>query len=164
MGIRHSETSDRVALEVEFDQHDGLLAHDPTVMARFDRHNLRSSVFHNAPVGVFDVDFAARQEADVGMHTQIGPDNGFHVHRPAKSAWVDHPLDACSPGASDLEPDVADCAALGALHGLEERIPPLGSAHLCLTSFRDRSGAPGILSGGLFLCHVSLFDERNGRC
>ncbi|MDQ3213835.1 MAG: hypothetical protein M3Q85_14235, partial [Acidobacteriota bacterium] len=67
MGLRHSETADRVTLEVEFDQHHRIVTNDPTVMARFDRHNLRSPVFHNTAVGVLDMDLSTRQEADVGV-------------------------------------------------------------------------------------------------
>src|SRR5882672_948457 len=108
MGIRHSETADRVTLEVELDEHHRLLTDDPTIVARLDRDNLRSLVFHNTAVGVFDVDFATRQEADVGVHAQVGPDDRFHVDRPAKSARIDHTLDARRAGTSDLEPDMAD--------------------------------------------------------
>ena len=97
MGIRHPEAADRVTLEIELDQHDWFLAHDPTVMPRIDRHDLGSLVFHDTAVGVFDVDFAARQEADVGVHAQGSSDDRFHVDRPPESGWVHHALDAAPP-------------------------------------------------------------------
>ena len=55
MGVWHPETADRVALEVEFDQHHRLLPPNPTVMTWLDRHDLRSSVFHDTTIGIFDV-------------------------------------------------------------------------------------------------------------
>src|SRR6187549_1674264 len=64
MCSRHPETVDRIALEVELDQDHRFLADDPAVMTRFDRDDLRRLVFHDAAVGVFDVDLAAREEAD----------------------------------------------------------------------------------------------------
>jgi len=79
MGIGHSEAADRLTLEVEFDQHHRLLADNPTVMSRLDCDDLGSFVFHDTTVTIFDVDFAARQKADVGVHAQVSPDNRFHV-------------------------------------------------------------------------------------
>jgi hypothetical protein len=58
MGVGHAQAADRVAFEIEFDHDDRLAPNDPAVMARFDRHDLRSLVFHDAAVGVFDVDLA----------------------------------------------------------------------------------------------------------
>ena len=80
MGIRHPEAADGVTLEVEFDQHDRLPAHHPTVMTRLDRDDLWGFMFHDTPVRIFDVDFASGKEPDVGVHTQVGSDNRFHVN------------------------------------------------------------------------------------
>ena len=77
MDLGHAESADGVTLEVEFDQHHGLPAHNPTVMTRVDRHDLGGLVFDDAAVGVLDVDFAARQKTHVGVHTQVSPDDGF---------------------------------------------------------------------------------------
>ena len=163
VGIRHSETADGVTLEIEFDQYHWLLAHDPTVVARFDRHNLRSLVFDDTTVGVFNVDLATRQESDVGVHAQLSADDRFHVDRPAKTARIDHALDARAAGTSDLEPDVADGPALGPLHRVKERIR-LGSAPRTLAPFRDTGGGTDVLSGVLLFCHVPLSGQQNGRC
>jgi hypothetical protein len=69
MSVGHSEAADRVTLEVEFDHHHRLAAHDPTVVTRFNRHNVRSLVLHNSAVGLFDVNLTTDEEADVGVHT-----------------------------------------------------------------------------------------------
>ena len=159
MGIRHSEAADGVTLEVEFDQHHRLIAHDPTVMARFDRHNLRSPVLDDTAVGVFDVNLAMSKEADVSVHAQVSPDNRFHVDRPAKSSWIYHALDACCAGTSHIEPDMADCAALSPLHRRKERIRRLRSALSAFASFRDYGGLPDALPGGLLFCHGPLSSE-----
>ena len=121
MGLRHSETTDRVPFEIEFDQHDRLSADDPAVMARVDRHNLRSLVLDDTTVGVFDVDLAADEEPDVRVHAQVRPDNRFHVDRPAESGRVHHALDARRAGTSHLEADVADFPELGPFHRREPR-------------------------------------------
>ena len=52
MDLGHAESADGVTLEVEFDQHHGLPAHNPAVMPRLDRHDLRGLVFDDATVGV----------------------------------------------------------------------------------------------------------------
>src|SRR5258705_13557544 len=101
MRIRHSETADGIALEVELDQHHRLLTHHPAVMSRFDRHNLWSLVFDDTAVGVFDVNLATRKETDVRVHAEVSADNWFHVDRPPESTGIDHALDACAAGASD---------------------------------------------------------------
>src|SRR6266446_1188670 len=105
MDIGHSEAADRFTFEVEFDQHHRLVTHHPTVMARLDRHNLRSLVLHDTAVGVFDVDFTPGEEADVGVHAKVSSDDRLHINRPAETGRIDHALDARGAGTSHLEPD-----------------------------------------------------------
>src|SRR6266446_6874049 len=108
MSVGHAETAHRVALEVEFDQHNRLFAHHPTIVAWFDGHDLRRLVFGGAPVAVFDVDLASLEKADVRVHATVRADDRLHVDRPAKSGRIDHALHASCAGASDLELDMAD--------------------------------------------------------
>ena len=122
MGLWHTETTDRVPFEIEFDQHDRLPADDPAVMPRVDRHNLGSPVLDDTTVGVFDVDLAADEEPDVRVHAEIRPDNRLHVNRPAESGRIHHALDARRAGTSNLEADGADLPKLGPLHRREKRI------------------------------------------
>src|SRR3954451_17554114 len=75
MARRHPEPVDGVPLEVELDQHHRLLADHPAVVPRFDRDNLRRLVLDDAAVGVLDVNLAAREEADVRVHAEIGADD-----------------------------------------------------------------------------------------
>src|SRR6266851_8125823 len=112
MSVGHSETVDRVALEVEFDEDCRVLAHDPAIMARFDGHRLRRLVFDRAAVGVFDVDLAPGQETNVGVHAQVRADDRLHIDRPAESGRIHHALHAGRAGTPNLEPDVADFAPL----------------------------------------------------
>src|SRR5437773_3786686 len=108
MGVGHPEATYRIALEVELDQHDRLVADDPTVMARRDLDNLRRFVFRNAAIAVRNVDLPRGEEAGVRVHTEVGSDRRFHVDRPAESRRVDHALDAPRARTPYLEPDVAD--------------------------------------------------------
>jgi len=124
MGIRHAETADGVALEVELDQHDRLAADDPAVVTRLDRHNLRRLVLDDAAVGVLDVDLAVREETDVRVHAEVGADGRLHVLRPPKAGRIDHPLDARLTGTPHFEPDVSDVAPLGAFHRRHQRVNP----------------------------------------
>ena len=96
-------------------EHDRLFADHPAVVPRLDRDDLRRLVLDDAAVGVFDVNLAAREESDVGMHAQLGADDRLHVHRPVESRRVDHPLDARGAGAADFELHMAEIAAGGTL-------------------------------------------------
>jgi ubiquinone/menaquinone biosynthesis C-methylase UbiE len=155
MGVWHSKATDRIALEVEFDQHHRLVPHDPTVMAGIDRHNLRRFVFHYATVGILDVNFPSSEEADVCVHAQVSPDNRFHVHRPAESGGIDHAFDARRASTAHIEPNVSDVASLGSLHRSEERLGRRWSAARSLASFHNPAGLSDGLPGGLLSCHVS---------
>src|ERR1700736_285186 len=108
MRFWHSQTAGSIALEVNFNQHRRLIADDPTVMAWLDRHNLRRLVFDDTAVRVFDVDLSSDEEADVGVHAEIGADHRFHVDRPPESGGIDQALDARGARASHFEPDVAN--------------------------------------------------------
>jgi hypothetical protein len=154
MGIGHPEAADGVALEVEFDQHHWLLAHNPTIVAWFDRQDLRSLVFHDTTVGIFDMDRALGQEADMGVHAQVGPHKRFHVGRPPESDGVHHALDARRASPSNLKPDTADFSALGTSHGRYERVQRLRLSPNGLASLRD-DRCPDVLSRGLLFRHAS---------
>jgi len=154
MTIGHPEPADRIAFEVELDQHHGFLADDPAVMSRLYRHDLGRLVLHDTPVGIFDVNFAARQKSDVGVHTEVGPDNRLHVDRPSESGGVHHALDAPRSSASNVEPHPSDLPAFSASHCGNERIralrlPPDGSARFRGGGFSDA------LSRGSLFCHVT---------
>jgi hypothetical protein len=79
MCVRHSEAADSVALEIEFDEHDGVVANDPGIVTRLDRDNLRRLVLGNAAVRVLDMNLALRQETNVRVHAELGTDERFHV-------------------------------------------------------------------------------------
>lgn len=122
MSGRHPEAVDGVALEIDLDQYDRFPADDPTVVPRFDCHNLRRFVFDDTTVRILDVNLAASQEANVGMHAQLGADDRLHVNGPSESGRVDHPLDACLTGRSNVELHVPEVTALRAFHRRQQRI------------------------------------------
>jgi hypothetical protein len=121
VAVGHAETANRVSFEVELDEDDGLSAHDPAIVPGLDGHNLRRFVLHDAAVGVLDVDFAAHEEPDVRVHTKVGADRRFHIDRPAEPGRIDHALDACLAGPSNLQPNVTDLAEFGAFDRCESR-------------------------------------------
>jgi hypothetical protein len=122
-------------------------------VTRFDRNDLRRFALDDAAVGVLDVNLALGEEADVGVHAEVGTDRRLHVLGPVESRWIHHPLDACGAGAGDIELDVTDVAPLRAIHRREQRIARAsGRASLCgLACLRRRTN-------GLAFHRTSLAD------
>jgi len=67
MSGRHTESGDRITLEVEFNQNGGFAADYPTIMARFDYNSLRSCEFQNTTVLILNMDLALGEESDVSV-------------------------------------------------------------------------------------------------
>jgi len=111
MTLGHSETTDRVSFEIEFDEHDGFVADDPAVVSRFDRDDLWRLAFHAAAIRVFDVNPSASEKADMRVHAVIGAHDRFHVDRPPESRRVDHALHARLAGTSRFHTNMTDVAA-----------------------------------------------------
>jgi hypothetical protein len=116
MSLRHPEPLDGVPLEIEFHQHRGLVSHNPPIVSRLDRYNLRSGKFKRAPIGVLHMDSAPRQEPDVRMHAQVRADDAFHVSGPAESGRIDYPLYPRRAGPDNVEFKTANLAMFGLLH------------------------------------------------
>ena len=108
--------------KIELDDDNGLLADHPTVVARFDREDMRRLVLNDATVRVLDVDFTTREKAGMRVHAEIGADDVLHVFRPSESRWINHPFDARRASASNIEAHVSEVAMRGASHGREQRI------------------------------------------
>src|SRR5208283_3046409 len=126
VALGHSTHASRLVLEVEFDQYSRLGTHHPALVARLDNHYLRRSELRDAAVRVLNMDLTVGEEPDVGVHAEIGSDDGFDVGRPAESRRVNHTLDAGRAGAGDVELDSGNLLVLGSLHRCKERV---GSAH-----------------------------------
>jgi hypothetical protein len=142
VGLGHPEDTGRLTFEVEFDYHGRRASHDPPVMTRLDRHDLRSLELHNAAVGILNVDLALREKPYMGMHAQFSADDRFHVGGPAEASRIYQAFDPPGAGGADLEPDAANLAAVGATHWRESSI----ARRRCLACGRF----PGLRdSGGL---------------
>jgi hypothetical protein len=122
MGVWHAQPADGVALEVELDYHNRLLADHPPIVAGFDRHNLRRLELDDASVAVLDVNLAPHQEPDVGVHTEVGADDRFHVFRPVESRRIDHSLHSAFAGAPDFQTNVTDLSPIGTSDRRQDRI------------------------------------------
>src|SRR6516225_5061523 len=122
VSLGHSEATNRVILEVEFDQHRRLITHHPAIMARLDDDYLGSLELHDAPIGKLHVNLAASEEADMCMHAVVCADNRFDVRRPPKSRRIDRPLNPRSTCLCDIQLHGTDFAVLRTGHGCEERI------------------------------------------
>src|SRR5271165_1639408 len=110
--LRDSETADRVALKIEFDEHGGLVAHHPAFVARFYVNEFRRLELFHAAIGESDVDLAARHEADVCVHAQLAAHQRAHLVGPMVSGRVNQPFDASRAPASHIHLDTADFAML----------------------------------------------------
>ena len=100
MGWRHPEPGDCLALEVEFNQHSGLVSFNPAIMPGLDGDHLWSCELQDAPVCILNVDLTVDEKSDMRVLAEIGADDRLHVRRPSKSGRVDHSLDT-SPASPD---------------------------------------------------------------
>jgi hypothetical protein len=126
VALWHPQTLDRISLEIEFDQDDRFVPDDPAVVSGVDRDDLRRLALDPAAVGVFDMEPAAGEKADMRVHAQVGADDGFHVGRPSESGRVDHALHASGARSPGLEPNTPDVAAQDVFERREQRIARRG--------------------------------------
>jgi hypothetical protein len=113
--FRHPKPVNGVPFKVELDQDSGLISDNPPVMPRLDRHCLRSCELQPAPVAILDMDSAAYQEADVGMHAEIGSSDRFHVGRPAESGRVNDAFDPAGASSDDVQFEATDLTVVAVL-------------------------------------------------
>src|SRR5439155_3772458 len=125
--LRKAEAARRSLLGVELDQHGLLVADDPGVVTRLDRDHLRRRVVEGTAVGVLAGDVAAGEEADVGVHAELGADARFHVRRPAEARRVDGSLQAAVPDGDEVDLRTADLAMGGAFDCGGERVGHAGT-------------------------------------
>src|SRR6476646_1279101 len=105
VGRRHPAALRGFALEVEFDQHSGLIPHPPPVMAGLDGNHLRSGELERTAVRVLNMDLAPREKPDMCVLAQIGAHDGFHVSGPAETRRIDDALHAAAAGSRHVELD-----------------------------------------------------------
>lgn len=77
--LRHSTHARGLSLEIELDQHRGLVTHHPSIVSGLDDHSLRCRELHSAAVGEFDVNLSVREKSNVGMHAKIRANDGLDV-------------------------------------------------------------------------------------
>jgi len=122
MTVGHPETTDRVSFEIELDEHDRLVADDPSVVFRLDRDDLRGLAFHAAAIRVFDVNPSASEEADMRVHAVVGADDRFHVDRPPESRRIDHAFHTRLAGLPCLHTNMSDVASDDVLERSEKSV------------------------------------------
>src|ERR1700736_607909 len=107
---------------IELDEHRGVAADDPRVVAGVEHEGARGGHVEDAAVRVGAAHPAAGEEAHVGVHAQLGLHDRLHVGRPAEAGRIAHALDAAVGGLRDVDGDAADLAVDRALDRREERI------------------------------------------
>src|SRR5215475_7584799 len=133
---RQTEALRGLARGVELNEHGGLPSDDPGVVTGLDHDDGRRREVERAAVTVLTLHSPRRQETDVAVHTQVGADDGLHVGRPAKSRWIDDPLDLAIGGGHRVDHDAADFVVLGALD------PPMAAADRLLEGAGPRRRRP----------------------
>jgi hypothetical protein len=113
VSVGHTETRDRIRLEIDLDQHGWIVPDDPAVVAGVDRYDSRRREFVHAPIGILDMNLSLGQEADVRVHTSIGFRDRLHVRRPAESWLIDDALHSRIAGAHGIHLHAADDSSLG---------------------------------------------------
>lgn len=151
MDGRYSKPADGLALEVEFNEHRGLVTHHPPVVPWHYFHKLGSDKPQGATVCILNVDFSARQKADVGVHAKLGAHNLFHVRGPAKARRINHTLHPTGACSNYIELETADIAVfafvervqqwVSAFHEITIQLSSLGSARI-LSTFRRSGPSP----------------------
>jgi hypothetical protein len=117
MRFRHTESIDRVPLEIELDQHRRFSSDDMPVMAGCNGDNLRRLIDLDTAVLVDHVDPALDKESDVRVHAVVSPHVWFGVDRPFVTRRIDHPFDPPLPCGTPFETDTAHIASSrGAAH------------------------------------------------
>jgi hypothetical protein len=119
MGLRHAKPADGFSFEIELDQYRRLVPHDPPFVPGVDRHNLWSSEFRGAAIGVLNVNLASCQKTHVGVHAEIGAHHPLHVAGPAKSRRIHDTLDAAAAGSHGVDPGSPDFTVFGPWQGTE---------------------------------------------
>jgi hypothetical protein len=119
---RQATLACRLAFEIEFNQNGRLIALYPAIVSGLDHDHLRRGKFANTAVGEFHVDASARQEADMGVHAEVGADDGLYVFRPPESDRIDCALDASVAGTNRVELNAANYAVIGTFDGSKKGV------------------------------------------
>ena len=121
VGVGDTETRDGVSEEVDLDEHGGLIAWHPRIVARRDIDHCRRLQFDDATIRVLEVERAVGEEADVGVLARLGADQRPEVDGPPQTRRVDRSLD---PGVADdgnVDLDRSERLVLGTGHRGEQR-------------------------------------------
>ena len=117
-----AEAHRRGRLEVDLDEHGGLVADHPRVVAGRDVDDGRCVEVDDAAVVVLEVQRAVGEEADVGVLAALGADERAEVDGPAHAGRVDRPLDAGVADLGQVDLDGPERLVRRAGHRREERI------------------------------------------
>src|SRR5215218_9434336 len=89
----HTESSDRVAFEVDLDEHGWLVTGNPGVVTRCDVHHRRRDKRDVASIRILEVERPGGEEADMSVPALVGADQRAQVDGPSQPGGVDGPLD-----------------------------------------------------------------------
>ena len=112
MSFRQAEALHRIAFEIEFDEHGGLIAHNPSGVIGFDSDKFRGLELLYAAILEADVDLSLHHETDMGVRTELFAEHGTQMRVPGKTGRIDHALDADGAGARDINLHAADIVML----------------------------------------------------
>jgi len=115
-------------------------------------------------VGVFDVNLAMRQKANVGVHARSVPTIGF-MSTTSEIRRIYHPLNRRSAGTSDDPTGHGPIVRALRPFTPKERIrrPSVGPRRLG-GRFRDHGGVPHVLTGRLLFFSCAFSGQQDGRC
>jgi hypothetical protein len=122
--VRHrdAEAFDGMALEIEFDEDGGLIAHDPAGVVGFDGNKFGGLELFHAAIRETDIDLAFGHEADVSVWAKLLTEHGAQMSVPGKAGRIDHAFDPDGAGAGNVDLDAANVVAFVGADGSEKGI------------------------------------------
>jgi len=108
MSVGQAEAGERVALEVDLDQHGTRIAHHERVVSWRHFDHGRRDVVERASVVELEAQRSFDEESGMRVLALLSANERLDVARPPHARWVDQALDTRVADGADIDPDWAE--------------------------------------------------------
>ena len=108
MSVGQAEAGERVALEVDLDQHGTVVAHYERVVSWRHFDHGRCDVVERASVVELEAQRSFHEESGMRVLALLSANERLDVARPPHARWVDQALDTRVADGADIDPDWAE--------------------------------------------------------